>query len=417
MGESPLRPKRHLVEFYDREYLENVVSLLYGDYDDVTYVYFRSQAPRRQDREGLERFVARKIGVQPRFLEVPEDSIPGTLAAMRARVEAGGPFDFDITGGSSIFVAAAGALFARLGGEQVSLHEFNVAEGAWAFHCPDGSCVTPRQRPLPFTIEDMLGLQGIKVLREGRYPLAREGLREEIHRLWSAVRGELRSWNTFCSTAQKYTHAEGCLQGKKWMNDQQYAASQPAVAALKKAGILSHWQEKIQKKDRAVSFRLNVPDTAGILYEKAGNLLEMLTYASILDSGCFTDCRTGIELDREGADKRRRSGPYNEIDVLALRGHIPYFISCKNTHVENDYLYEILTMTRYYGGAYAVPVLVTSVPSRSPLRARAKEMGIRLIDDVHEMSAEVFAQTLCRVLGGDPGNGEDPRPDVCGCRT
>ena len=51
----------------------------------------------------------------------------------------------------------------------------------------------------------------------------------------------------------------------------------------------------------------------------------------------------------------------HEVDVVVTHGHIPVFISCKNTRLENEHLYEIATMTRHYGGRYARAAIVSNV--------------------------------------------------------
>ena len=55
--------RRTLVEFYDPQYLENVISLLRGSYADVVYVYFtRANEPTEQDRRALTEFVRNNFG-------------------------------------------------------------------------------------------------------------------------------------------------------------------------------------------------------------------------------------------------------------------------------------------------------------------------------------------------------------------
>ena len=75
---------------------------------------------------------------------------------------------------------------------------------------------------------------------------------------------------------------------------------------------------------------------------------------------------------------------------MVIHGHIPVFISCKNTRLENEHLYEITAMARHYGGRYARSVIVSNVENLPVIRNRAQEMGILLIDEVYKLPLEAF---------------------------
>ena len=88
----------------------------------------------------------------------------------------------------------------------------------------------------------------------------------------------------------------------------------------------------------------------------------------------------------------------NEFYVLVISGRIPYFISCKNTQVKNEFLYEILTITRHFGGRYAVPALATTALCTDTIRTRAQEMGILLIDHLSVLAADKFFEKVQKML-------------------
>lgn len=393
--------KRTLVEFFDHEYLENTVSLLYGEYEAVTYVCFRNaNEPTAEDRAVWKKFIQEKFGFQPEFLEVGEHTVFSALDAFRKMASDGGIYDFDVTGGSSVFIAAAGALLAEEPGGRICIHEYNTATGDSWFCCPADLQVRPREKPFTLTVPEVLTLRGIKTLPSDtpiRYELKGE-LRKEILRLWDGVRGELRAWNTFNTLPTEYTQTWTGWLVEKWMSPEKYGRLEPLLNRLQECGILSDLRQRNSRKDIVLSFRLNVPESAFVLYQKGGNLLELLTCLAVADSGQFEDCCTGIKLDWEEERTSRFSNPFNELDVVMTRGHIPYFVSCKNTEIENDYLYEIMTMTRHFGGAYAVPVLISTADSGAALRTRAQEMNVVLIDEVSQLTAQEFSQKLCAAL-------------------
>ena len=400
MANSSRKAGRTLVEFYDSEYLENVVALLCGDYTAVTYVYFRhANEPDLADRQRLLAFIQERFGFAPRFLEIPETSMDAALTSFR-RLAAESPCDFDITGGSSLFIAAAGALLAELGRERVWIHEYDVPAGRRKFCFPVDAHNDTQRGPNPLTVSEVMALRGVRMLDSEtpiRYAMNTE-LRGEIIRLWEAVRSQLRAWNSFSVLPAEYTQTWSGLLVEKRMDSRQYSGMQPLLDNLSRAKILSDRNTWVKGGQTFLSFRLNVPDAAFVLYQKGGNLLELLTCLAVEDSGRFHDCCTGVKLDWDDRGARGYVDPFNELDVVMTKGHIPYFVSCKNTAVENDYLYEIMTMTRHFGGAYAVPVLVSSAENGSALHVRAEEMGIVLLDGVGGLTAAQFTKKLHHAL-------------------
>lgn len=389
---------RMLVEFYDSEDLKNVISLLCGEYSAATYVYFRHVGePDNGVRERLSRFVRGRFGFTPRFLEIPENSIAAALEHLQSLTKFGF-CDIDITGGAPVFVAAAGALQMKLGCDRVGIHEYNVSTGRCTFCCPERSGVQSTAESL--TVTELLKMRGIRMLKSEapiRYEMNGE-LRDEILRLWEAVRGDLQAWNLLATCSGHTEKTPTALLMEKKMNKRQYSELKPMLEKLAVAGILSDLKKWSKDESIMVSFRLDVPQSAHVLYQKGGNLLELLTCLAVQNSGCFADCCVGVMLDWDDSDGRGAIGPCNELDVVATRGYIPCVISCKNTAVENEYLYEVMTMARHFGGRYAVPALVSTAENKPNIRARAAEMGVILIDGVGKLTAAEFEKRLRTAL-------------------
>ena len=55
-------------------------------------------------------------------------------------------------------------------------------------------------------------------------------------------------------------------------------------------------------------------------------------------------------------------------------------------------------MADHYGGKYGIPVLVSSKPAFGPVRERAKEMHIMLIDDVQSLSLKEFRAAIIKMI-------------------
>ena len=394
--------RRTLVEFYDSEYMENIVSLLYDDYSDVVYIYFlHANEPTARDRNALSEFIKNNFGFTPKFLALEKHTIDYALQEFQRLSASGGYYDFDITGGSSVFIAAAGALAVKDGGERVSLHEHDPFTGKRTSSYPKDAPTMKRDQGQRLTVDHILSLRGIEMLHPDkpvRYSLSRGSLRDETLRLWNAIRMELRAWNVFSVLPTRSSAKRSGLFVDKRMSEQAHSTCSGLLKELSEHGIISELREKVNGNKINISYRLNVPEPARFLYNKGGNILEMLTYVTAVESGYFYDCCTGISLDWDSENRDAKIGPYNEIDTVLTHGHIPYFISCKNSDVKNEFLYEIMTMARHYGGKYAVPGLLCTARCNVHLHARAKEMGVILLDDIAVMNAREFSEKFTSAL-------------------
>jgi len=109
-----------------------------------------------------------------------------------------------------------------------------------------------------------------------------------------------------------------------------------------------------------------------------GSVLELYVYKACLDSGLFNDVITSAVVDWEGDFKA--DNVTNEIDVAAMQGIVPVFISCKTCEVSTEALNELAILRDRFGGKTAKAVIVTAHHCRSITRHRASELGISVID-------------------------------------
>ena len=88
----------------------------------------------------------------------------------------------------------------------------------------------------------------------------------------------------------------------------------------------------------------------------------------------------------------------NEVDLLLVSGYIPVFVSCKNTVVQNNHLYEVNALVRHYCGKYAKKVLISTLPATVAIKNRAKDMDIVLIDNVNVISFNNLKSKLAAIV-------------------
>lgn len=109
-----------------------------------------------------------------------------------------------------------------------------------------------------------------------------------------------------------------------------------------------------------------------------GSVLELYVYKACRDTGLFNDVRTSAVVDWEG--ERRQDSVTNEIDVMAMQGILPAFISCKTCEVSTEALNELAILRDRFGGQGAKAAIVTAKNCSGITRHRASELGIDVID-------------------------------------
>ena len=84
-----------------------------------------------------------------------------------------------------------------------------------------------------------------------------------------------------------------------------------------------------------------------------------------------------------------------------MKGSIPIFISCKNGWFDVNELYKLNTVAERFGNEYARTVLVTTELSKTDerakyLRARAKDMNVRFVEDPDSITEKELEKELKR---------------------
>jgi hypothetical protein len=130
-----------------------------------------------------------------------------------------------------------------------------------------------------------------------------------------------------------------------------------------------------------------------------GVWLELAVYLAATESDKFNDVQTSVKFVWDIPNRNESlssivadSTPRNEVDVVLTRGVLPVFISCKTRVPTNDDLNEIYAIKKKFGGDLAVGMVATTkyVGREFPVRERAEEMGIYIIDERYFESGTVM---------------------------
>lgn len=380
--------ERILIEFYSKRTPENLISLLKENYQGVWFFYFKGKdAPDSNTREQITKVVEETFGFAPLFHPVLGWGIDPILSRLSSVLKPDREYAVDITGGNEAFLSAIGIFMAQNRSLSLTLHRYDVRSGKKLFSYP-----VEAEHPLPFPrhldVPQMLSLNGTPPISAPRYTFGYGSMREEILRLWNAVSQTPKEWNHFCSIPANLRNGAIPYFEKAIDSKELKTGSYKVIAEkLTAAGIMKAPNFKKNSGGCSMEFCLNVPEEAHFLYDKAGNLLEMYTALAAFDAGVFHDIRVGVTVDWNGIPAPQwKPDPRNEIDLVLMCRDLPVLASCKNTAPQNEYLYEIMTMARHYGGFFATPMMLASGTASPTVKERAKEMGIILIDGIRKKS-------------------------------
>lgn len=387
--------KRVLIEFYSGRTPENLISVLNERYDEVLFFAFRGKcAPKEQEKKSIADVIRELLGVETRFFTLDGVDIPTVLKRF-PRPRRDTVYDVDVTGGPEAFIAAAGIWQTSAEEGSVFLHQYDVPSGKLLYRYPE---TVSTESPIPsrLSVSQLLSLNGTPPISAPSYHFGYGPVKYEVLRLWNAVKRNLRDWNLFCSLPSR---TKSLTEKRIDQKPSHAKAFRTVYASLEAAGIAKN-RRTVSEGDKVyVQFDLSVDPTALFLYEKAGNILEMYAALAAFESGIFGDICVGVTVDWNGIRTGNHSpDPHNEIDLVMMHGNLPVLASCKNTEPENEYLYEIMTMSRHYGGYFSTPMLISSVSAGPSVRQRAREMGILLIDGVARLSLDALTSRIRRLL-------------------
>ena len=386
-------PQNILIEFFDLDYLDNIIAPLCGEYDRVIYIC--RDDPEQIQRHSLKahtRFLRKRINVVPEYKTVEPYDYQRMIKALEEITDAENHFTIDITGGANLFIAAAGDFTAKHPEVKAVIVFYDLEEGL-------KSSSDPQKTKTPFTfptlsVEEVVNIHNADLMpqQDGfiSYNVRDPKLKSEIVQIWNIMKTKPKEWNNYSAIGRTITREKSYCSVTDYVQQRFMNDHKAIVRELNRRKILTNY---IMGLD-SVSYHLNISEGTEVLFKKGGNILELYSYLAAVECGIFTDVKTGVMLDWDGIMDNSRRNTNNEADLLCVSNCIPFFISCKNTDVTNAYFYELDALARHYCGKYAVKVLISTVESSVAISSRAKDMDIKLIDNVQGLSYQAFLKKL-----------------------
>ena len=180
------------------------------------------------------------------------------------------------------------------------------------------------------------------------------------------------------------------IRGKYTVKGDHGSRNSANEAALQELAKIDFIQDLKIVRGESVSFRFRDLNTRAWLRD-VGSVLELYTYKACIDTGIFNDVISSAVVRWD--DVLGHGSVSNEIDVMAARGVIPLFLSCKACDIKTEALNELAILRDRFGGKGAKAAIVTTEPCNAAARHRAAQLGIAVID-LEELKGNQIVQRL-----------------------
>lgn len=382
-----------LIELYDERAIENILA---PDMFRPRRIIYLCPGDIVQDHNRQAKLKAffRRRGWDPEliFTEVSlfkADRILGQLLSIREKYP---NCALDVTGGSDAALFAAGMFTAQTGAPAFTYSRkkkrfYNISGADFADDLP---CT------LSYSVEEFFLMAGGTLL-SGRVnnAILSDYLRD-FDPFFACFLRFRRDWPDIISYIQKISPAEHgqtpplSIQGKysvKGEHGSKNYANEEALKAFEQIGFI---EDLAIVPGESVSFRFR-DTTVRAWLRDVGSVLELYAYKACIDTGIFNDVISSAVVRWD--DTLGHGSVSNEIDVMAARGVIPLFISCKTSDVRTEALNELAILRDRFGGKGAKAAIVTTEPCNAAARHRAAQLGIAVID-LEELSDNQMVQRL-----------------------
>ena len=368
---------RTLIELYDTSPIRNVLSTVMFRPQEMILVCPPEIAEDQNQRRSLrDFFMYLDCPVKLTLIPVTLLDAGKTERVLREVLESHQDCAIDIAGGTDAALFAAGVVSG-----ETPVFTYSTRKNTF-FEIKNA----PFARSLPCDVR--LDVRSCLMMAGGTLHPGREeneGLAEktdQIDRLFNVYAAFRPQWNNQINYIQKISGSEpGNLEASGQLTEKagnkKVNADAEFFKAREKAGLILD----LRLTDDSVSFRF--PDeTVRFWLRDIGAVLELQVFRACHAAGCFDDVVLSAVVNWQSG-RICRDSVINEIDVMAVQGIQPVFISCKTCEVHTDALNELAILRDRFGGKFARAILVTSGmtgKTREPVRMRADKLGIELVE-------------------------------------
>ena len=388
-----------LIEFFDEEPIENLITCTHFHMDKVICFGYKP-IMTLEGRGKLKRSHKVLCGDHDmEFVEVPYGDLNEIVEIMDGVLAreygAGNQCFFDLTGGGDLVLVAMGILSAKY---PTPMHQFNVTTGKLnVIAQKDVKSISElaEHHEKQLTLDQVIRFYGGRIdynaQKDYKSHLDDKSFKNDVMNMWKVASSDQRKWNGFSAFLRSCMNFQltDLIVDVSAEDMKRMLKKTPGIRSLKEinqyltmlgnCGVL----QDVKVGQDGAYFAYKDYMTKDVIHD-AGCILELYTYYNFKDSGRYSDVRVGAHIAWDDDTWYDGDNVKNEIDVLALEGNIPVFVSCKNGKVDQMALYELDTVAKRFGGRRAKKILCAGQKLSSGYAKRAEEMGI----EVREMEEE-----------------------------
>lgn len=381
-----------LIEMYDERAIENILAPDMFRPRRIIYLAPQEIAQDRK-RQNMLRDFFRRRGWDPELIFV-EVSLFKADAILRQLLTISKKYPdcaVDVTGGSDAALFATGMFAAQTGvpaftysRKRNRFYDISGAEFAHDLLCP-----------LTYSVEEFFLMAGGTMLpgRVDNDILSKYlGDFDPFFQVYLRFR---RNWKHIVTYIQRISPAEPgktpplSVRGGytvKGERGSRISANEEVLEAFARIGFLEDLEIVT---GQSVAFRFRDANVRAWLRDM-GSVLELYTYKACVDSGIFSDVISSAVVRWD--DVQGHGSVSNEIDVMAARGVISLFISCKTCDINTEALNELAILRDRFGGKGAKAAIVSTERCNAAARHRAAQLGIAVIDLEELQSGQLISR-------------------------
>ena len=382
-----------LIELYDERAIENILAPDMFRPERIVYLCPAELSQDRKRQEKMRSFFLRR-GWDPDlvFMEASLFKADRILRQLQAIYEKYPDCAVDVTGGSDAALFAAGMFSCK-----TVTPAFPYSRKQNRFYDISGAVFADNVTcTLSYSVEEFFLMAGGTLLPGRVDNTILSKYLSDFDPFFECFLHFRRDWTDIISYIQRVSPSEYgqepslYIQGKYTVKGDHGSRNTVNEDALRELARIGFIKDLKIVRGESVSFRFRDSNVRTWLRD-VGSVLELYSYKACIDSGIFNDVISSAVVRWD--EVLGHGSVSNEVDVMAARGVIPLFISCKVSDIKTEALNELAILRDRFGGKGAKAAIVTTEPCNAAARHRAAQLGIAVID-LEELKSGQMAQRL-----------------------
>ena len=382
-----------LIELYDERAIENILAPDMFRPERIVYLCPAELSQDRKRQEKMRVFFLRRGWVPELiFMESSLFKADRILRQLQAIYEKYPDCAVDVTGGSDAALFAAGMFSCKTG-----TPAFTYSRKQNRFYDISGAVFADNVTcTLSYSVEEFFLMAGGTLLPGRVDNTILSKYLSDFDPFFECFLRFRRDWTDIISYIQRVSPSEYgqepslYIQGKYTVKGDHGSRNTVNEDALRELARIGFIKDLKIVRGESVSFRFRDSNVRTWLRD-VGSVLELYSYKACIDSGSFNDVISSAVVRWD--EVLGHGSVSNEVDVMAARGVIPLFISCKACDIKTEALNELAILRDRFGGKGAKAAIVTTEPCNAAARHRAAQLGIAVID-LEELKSGQMAQRL-----------------------